>query len=89
MKGREWIEEGTFSNKKPALDLGESWPVQVPKGAIIGRTFSLRNHAPVKGQGEGSKRRGVLLKDVIKHFSRSQEERGGLIQEGSVEKTLV
>lgn len=48
----EWIEEGTLSNKEPALDLGESWPVQISKGAT-GRTFSLRNHALLKGQGQG------------------------------------
>lgn len=50
VKGREWIEEGTFSNKEPALDSGGSWPVQTPKDAT-GRTFSLRKHALVKGQG--------------------------------------
>lgn len=52
LKGREWIEEGTSSDKKPTLDLGESWSVQIPKGAI-GMSFSLRSHALVKGQGEG------------------------------------
>lgn len=52
VKGREWMEEGTFSNEGPALDLGKSWPVQIPEGAA-GRTFSLGKHALVKGQGQG------------------------------------
>lgn len=38
VKGREWIEEGTFSNKEPALDLGESWPVQIPRVLQVGHS---------------------------------------------------
>lgn len=53
LRGREWIKEGTISKKEPALDdLGESRPVQIPKGAT-GRKFSLRMHAVAKGQGKG------------------------------------
>lgn len=88
VRRRECFEEGTISQKEPALDLGGPWHVQIPKDAT-GRKFSL-----VKDQGQG----WAAFADEMRYATQGSNqtshqkpgrEPGRLILKGSVESPLV